>query len=89
MGDFPVPSSLVPLNNFVFSAFFEFAMKKSGPKIIWKRASYFQLFKISWLLQKQITCYGIFYLLELMNLFKKHLCPAIFDGFEGNFTRAL
>ena len=43
-------------------------------KIIWKRASYFQLFKISWLLQKQITCNGIFYLLELMNLFEKHLC---------------
>ena len=71
MGDFPVPSSLVPLNNFVFSAFFEFAMKKSGPKIIWKRASYFQLFKISWLLQKKNS--GIFYLLEFFEKKKKPL----------------
>ena len=43
-----------PSDNLVFSAFFEFEMKKSGPfsNIIWKGASYFQLFKISRLLLK-------------------------------------
>ena len=42
---FPVPSSPVPKNNLVFSAFFEFEMNKSGPKIIWKRAFYFFLWE--------------------------------------------
>ena len=78
-----MPSSPVPQNNLVFSTFFE--LEKI--KIIWKRACYFQLFKISWLLPKKINV--IFSLLELRNFFKKRLCPAIFDSFERNFPCAL
>ena len=84
-----MPSSPVPQNNLVFSAFFEFEMKKSGPspKYFGKEpaTSSYSQFPGSF---KKKKMNGIFYLLELTNLLK-NLCPAIFDSFEGNFIHAL
>ena len=66
-----MPSSPVPQNNLVFSAFFEFEVKKSGPlpKQSGKgpAASSYSKFRGSF--KKKMNV--IFSLLDLRNLFKK------------------
>ena len=57
-------------------------MNKSGPSPT-KGTSYFQLFKMSWLLQKKIS--ERVYSLELIILSKKRLYPAIFDTLRDIF----
>ena len=83
-----MPSAPVPRNNLVFSAFFEFEMKKSGPSQNNSVKGQFLPVIQNFLAPSKKKMNGIFYLLELMNLLK-NLSLAIFDSFEGNFTHAL
>ena len=84
-----MPSSPVPQNNLVFSAFFEFEMKKSGPSPKYLvKSQLLPVIQHFLAPSKKKKMNGIFYLLKLINLLKS-LCPAIFDSFERNFIHAL
>ena len=80
-----MPSSPAPQNNLVYSAFFEFEMKKMGsfPNIIWRGASSSSYSQFPGSFKKKVN-EGV-YLLELIILL---IIKETFSS-KGHFTHAL